>query len=151
MDVSCQQFAGFCGPRMGRASARHRLRAVLCLLAFAIQLVVPVVHMWEVAARQTEVTVTVPVLPSSSCMGDCPTALSVINERPHRLLHDAALCPVCQVLTRMRDWIGARVEVARNLTAVSWLVFFPLLPPAKCSPSAIAARAPPSFSSDALH
>jgi hypothetical protein len=149
MDVNRRQCTGFWGLCVGSDRARRRLRAVLCILAFTVQLVVPVVHMWEVAAQHSAVTFAVLALPFSSGQAPCSTALSVTSEGPQRLLHDAAICPVCQALTRMRAWLIARVEIARSLRATSWLVFCPILPPAKFSHAVMAARAPPSTSSDA--
>jgi hypothetical protein len=146
MDVNCQQSAGFCGSGMDRDRAQRRLRAVLCILAFAVQLVIPVVHMWEVAAQHTAITVAILAVPLPSGQTAGPTALSVRNARPHRLLHDTTICPVCQALTRIRDWLIARVEMARSVTAASRLVRFPLLPPVKFSRAVRVARAPPATS-----
>jgi hypothetical protein len=128
----------------GHLSWSRPLRAVLCLLAVLIQVVTPVVHTWEVTAPQMVLAVTAPAVSWSREGSPSPAALTLPTPSPPRLPHDAALCPVCQFLTRSRDWMTARVNAVGLVTLLCGLVCFLCFLPANVLRYAVAARAPPS-------
>jgi hypothetical protein len=133
----------------GRSTADHaavRFKALLCLLVLALQLALPVVHMWEVAAERSAAVSAVPSWPFLLEDWPHPTALSATDTVPVGPPHNPALCSVCQALHRLRDAVGTQVGIARVPTAGNWLVPLPAVYAHTPSLLASAPRAPPSLS-----
>jgi hypothetical protein len=103
------------GRQADRRQASPRLGAVLCLFALVTVLILPVVHTLDLPA---EVAVT------SSALGAqllphhhrTPTVLSTATAAPHGKSHDSFLCPLCQLLTQVRQGLapmGSRIGLLR--------------------------------------
>jgi len=123
---------------------RRRVSVALCLLAFAVQLAAPMVHMLEVATQQTDVASAALSLALPHDHTQHWSVLSAASTASQRLLHDATLCPVCQALTQSRNWISNQGKTTGSPSRTSWGVLFPLFHPQNVWRYAEAARAPPS-------
>lgn len=143
MDAKRQQSTGSFVPRGRSGGVQRRMSTVLCLLALTIQLAAPVVHMWDVAAQQAAVTLETLAIPFALGKAHYSTALATASKHSQRLRHDATVCPVCQALTRARDWMVAQAEIMWGLATASRIVRCSLLPLANFPLYTVAARAPP--------
>ena len=146
MGCDSQQAGCSTGAHRHRCRIRSRVGVLLCLLAFACQLVIPAVHMWEVAAERGVVAVDTPASPLLRGSVQPTASLSAIDHVSQRVPHDPALCSVCQALSRlqvgmlMQSWITA-------LSAPDlWLAPSSTAQRLNLSLSATAPRAPPSLS-----
>jgi hypothetical protein len=116
----------------------------LCLLAFAVQLAAPTVHMLEVAAQQTDVAAAAWSLALPHDHAQHWSVLSAASATPQRLLHDASLCPVCQVLTQSRNWLISQGGTTGSPSRTSWEILSPPFHPQNVWRYAEGARAPPA-------
>jgi hypothetical protein len=137
---------GFAGALHSKSGVRGRIGILVCLLAFAVQLLVPVVHIWEVAAERATIAPKVAPLPSLPGGVQHAAALLAADDPPQRAPHNAALCPVCQALLRVRDYVVGQSCRAGVSAPGAWIVAVPVYHPLSLHLSASAPRAPPSLS-----
>jgi hypothetical protein len=145
MDANCRQLSGFCVVPSGyKGGAQRRLSVVLCLLALTIQLVAPVVHMWELTMQQEVIVLEALASPWTLAKTQGPIALASAARHTQPLPHDTTVCPVCQALAHLRNWTLPQAGITSDSTTTSWLVPLAWLPPVNVHLGAVAARAPPS-------
>ena len=128
----------------GRQQVRGRIGVLLCLFAFALQYVTPVLHIWGETTPPTVLALPAAGEPSLSDNVPSPALLLATNATQKRLPHDAASCAVCQVCAHHRAWIVTYVWTACCPAVASVSSLYLILRPASLLYDVVAARAPPS-------
>ena len=129
-----------------RRTAHSRLGTLLCLVAFALQLVLPAVHTWEVATH--DATALSPGLRHQATLTaeQDSAALSQPHTAQQHRSHNPVLCSVCQALSHSRHYLHHQAAALAAPVTSSQIMAAPaaytLLQLLTASPS----RAPP-FSS----
>jgi hypothetical protein len=144
MDATCQKFPDSFVLSGCKGGAQRRLSVVLCLLALTIQLVAPVVHMRELTAQHEVIVLEALASPLALDKTQGPIALASAGWRSQPLPHDATVCPVCQALAHIRDWMLPQAGITSDSITASRLVLLPWLLPVNVHLGAVAARAPPA-------
>jgi hypothetical protein len=120
MDRNSQRLVGLPGLWQLQYGLTSRTAALICLLAFLLSLATPIVHMWEVAAERQAAAFKVLSTLSLGQTTGCSVALMDTGEAARSGLHDAALCPVCKGLARVREWLVTRVTAVDAPRAQNW-------------------------------
>ena len=139
-----QQPAGSPGPCRGKDKGRGRIGSWLCLFAFALHSLLPMLHVWEGAARP--VVLAFPAAGEASLLDSVPPPALFLarSTDQQRVPHDAASCAVCRVLTHHRAWIVPQVWTTCRPATVLAFLRLPVCRPVTLLCHAIAARAPPT-------
>ena len=134
------------GAQKDRGGVRSRVGVLLCLLAFALQLTVQAMHMWEVATEGGVVASDAPAVPLLLGSVQRTTALSATANVLQRVPHNHALCSVCQTLSRLQVCMARQSWATGLSTTDAWLVLSRTAHVFTLSLSAAAPRAPPCLS-----
>jgi uncharacterized paraquat-inducible protein A len=97
--------------RLHGLGALPRLRVLFCLFTLAIQLAIPVAHIWHIAADHTPT-----VALCGQRQDDRPEAFCIQVE-PHRdhEVDNSRACPVCHAIVYMQDSIDIQAQVAADI------------------------------------
>ena len=89
--------------RRGRKIIYGQLAPFVCLIALIFQLALPVVHRWHVVIEQTAVISQTPARASAFAADRKDAWRSGPHAIPLRPSHDPTSCPVCTVLSHVRE------------------------------------------------
>ena len=138
--------SGFSGVQQRRCWSGIRLGALLGLLALVLQVTLPTLHTWQVAAEHTAASWQRPgPLAALQVQADEP-ALFAVDNTAARAPHNPLLCPVCQVLSRSRDYLSVSAEAESVVAARSWFVVNLVFPVDNVLLEVSIPRAPPAIS-----
>jgi hypothetical protein len=100
-----------------RHKTPHRIETFFCLLTIIAQFVLAVGHSWE-AAVDTGVTSANPAFQKDASGA---TGISKAATVPRRTSHDSLLCPVCRLLSQVKNGIalhGSRIFLLQTRLTV---------------------------------
>jgi hypothetical protein len=132
--------------RGGRDDARLRVGTLFCLLAFLVQVALPVAQTWHTTVAHAGSSARDHALSYLLGRDGAPLACLKTDRLSPHTPNDSTLCLLCQSLLRIRDLVVRQPLVAATSAVRSWLIPFTVVHVSHLALHASAPRAPPDLS-----